>query len=396
MPKNRVRNSLAGFICSKASGDADSMRTQNIHIGILDVANCWYGINGQYSGDFMRVDCLRTDTIHRSCFIYGASNLDIAIYSKDHKATDVPLSTATPGVGMTNVRLNYFSGVDSTACGNSPKVQIGFSGTTASQLRNIRINLNVKFHSSGNTGGAALSINKVDGSGNNDASDRGHILDNLVVTGTIEGVGSSNSQGSTSIATDVNCTWGTGDYFSNLCFENLKITAGAAIGAPLLTLGNTLDRVCFRNVRCDRAIFVRQSVADTRLPHTPNVILDGVTCANRFAYDATDNAHPLDYIRGTGAAETVRTGWSGKIITNTGVGGTVTWTLPAAVVGLEYEFIRQDAQTMDIDPSGSEVIRGGTAGQLLRMTTAGNMVRLRCSIAGIWEVVSAQGAYAFV
>ena len=395
MPNNRVRNSLAGFICSKLLADADSMRTQNIHIGVLDVVNCWYGINGQYSGDFMRVDCLRTDTVHRSCFIYGASNLSLNIWSKDHKAVDVPLS-ATDGVAMTNVEVNYHSGIDSTACGNASKVQIGWSGTTASELRNIRINLDVRFHTSGTTGGAALNIRKVDGSGNSDAVDRGHQLNGLTVSGAIIGVGTYTGDGATSVVTDVNCTWGTGDFFSNLCFDNFVITAGAAIGKPILTLANLTDRLIMRNVKCDRSIVVRQSVADVRLPHAGQILLDGVTCANRFAYDGTDLAHPLDYIRGTGAAETVRAGWSSKIITNTGVGGTVTWTLPAAVVGLEYEFVRQDAQTMDIDPSGSEIIRGGTAGQLLRMTTAGNMVRLRCSIAGVWEVVSAQGAYTFV
>jgi hypothetical protein len=92
----------------------------------------------------------------------------------------------------------------------------------------------------------------------------------------------------------------------------------------------------------------------------------------------------------------VQTGWTGKTIGNLGVGGSAVWNLPAAVPGLAYRFVRNDAQVFDIDPNGTELIRGGTAGQLLRMNTAGNQVVLACYIAGIWEVESSQGAYTFV
>jgi len=45
MPNNKVKNSLAGFVTSKDAGDANTMRSQNIWIGVLDVENCWYGVN---------------------------------------------------------------------------------------------------------------------------------------------------------------------------------------------------------------------------------------------------------------------------------------------------------------------------------------------------------------
>ncbi len=222
MPGNRVVNSLAGLIVSKTKEEPDSYRTQDIHVGTLDVVNCWYGINGQFSGDRMAVDNLRTDTVHRSCFIYGASDLTLNITSKNHKGTDVPLS-AIAGVPMENVDLTYRSRANSTECGNAGKVQLGFSGPDASLMRNVRIRMDVTYADHGSTGGTALSIRKVDPLGNSDFLDRGHVLDGLTATGHIRGscsyIGLGNPRSDFSF--DINCIWGPGDTFSNMDLTGL-------------------------------------------------------------------------------------------------------------------------------------------------------------------------------
>jgi hypothetical protein len=391
MPHNKVKNSLAGFITSKDAGDPNSMRSQNIWIGVLDVENCWYGINGQYSGDFMQVDLLRTNTIHRSYFVFGASNLKAKILSKDHKAIDVPVSTLS-GLSVVNVDIDYWSSEDSTSCGDAPKINIGFSNETASTMRNVRINLNVAYAGSGNTGGAALFITKLNNSGNPDTSDRGHILDNLVVTGTITGSPSYNNGGA--IVTDTLATWGTGDFFRNIAFENLRITGANSQSQINVTFGNVQDNILFKNVFHNYDVLVKNSATDFRLPYVATTEFVNVKCANLTALNGS--AQPLTILRGVSAPDTVRTGWTGKTIGNLGVGGSAEWNLPAAAPGLTYRFVRNDAQVFDIDPNGSEIIRGGTAGQLLRMNTDGNQVVLACYIAGIWEVESSQGAYSFV
>ena len=392
MPHNKVKNSLAGFITSKNVGDPNTMRSQNIWIGVLDVENCWYGINGQYSGDFMQVDLLRTNTIHRSFFVYGASNLKAKILSKDHKAVDVPVTTLS-GLAVTGVDIDYWSTEDSTACGSAPKVYIGFSNETASTMRDVRIRLNVAYAVSGNTGGAALFITKLNNSNNPDPVDRGHIMDNLVVTGTITGTASYNSGGS--IVTDTGATWGTGDFFRNIAFENLRITGTNSQSQINVTFGNVQDNILFKNVYNNYDILVKNSATDLRLPYVATTEFINVKCPN--LYELNGSAQPLLILRGTTAPENVQTGWNGKTIGNLGIGGTAVWQLPAATPGLAYRFVRNDStQTFDIDPNGSEIIRGGTAGQMLRMNTNGNQVVLACYIAGIWEVESSQGAYTFV
>jgi hypothetical protein len=62
--------------------------SRNIHIGLIDCNTCIYGLDAQYSMDDAVIDMLRTDTILRSMFIYGSTNITANIHSKDAVAGD--------------------------------------------------------------------------------------------------------------------------------------------------------------------------------------------------------------------------------------------------------------------------------------------------------------------
>jgi hypothetical protein len=81
---------------------------------------------------------------------------------------------------------------------------------------------------------------------------------------------------------------------------------------------------------------------------------------------------------------------------NTGASGTITGTLPSvsAVVGRRYRFTRSAAQTLRIDPSGSDIIRGGGAGKYLSLDSNGASVELE-NINGQWEILTSIGTTAF-
>lgn len=396
MPQNRVVNWIAGLIVSKALGDSDTMRSQNIHIGTLDIVNCFYGINGQYSGDYMVVDLLRTDTVHRSFFVYGASNIKANIYSKDHKSIDVPISSAG-GVVVENIDISYHSGVDSTACGNTPKVLIGFStsDTAIGKMRNVKIHLDVAYNATGNTGGAALFITKLKNDGNPDASDRGHRMENLIISGEINGSPAYSNWAI--IVTDTLATWGSGDYFSNIVLENLKIVGVDVRSMIKLVMAGLEDQIALTNVVSNQAIAITNAAGSyIQAPSTGRVVLNNVSCLNRYLFDTVSSSMPLDIYRGTGTPATIPVGWSGKIIGMLGVGGDTVYNLPAATTGLEYTFTRNDAPVLDIAPDGTDVIQGGTAGQVLRMNAPGNMIKLICIVDGTWEIASVYGVYSFL
>ena len=52
----------------------------------------WYGFNCQNSGDNVTIDSLKTDTVHRSYFVYGCRNHKVRVASKDTYAADCLLA----------------------------------------------------------------------------------------------------------------------------------------------------------------------------------------------------------------------------------------------------------------------------------------------------------------
>jgi hypothetical protein len=90
---------------------------------------------------------------------------------------------------------------------------------------------------------------------------------------------------------------------------------------------------------------------------------------------------------------------SGSCHTNLGAAGAIVIALPAALVGMEFEFQVQAAQALRIDPNGTETISlpstgvAGAAGKYLEADAVGETVRLRCFKAGTWGVVGHTGTW---
>ena len=77
----------------------------------------------------------------------------------------------------------------------------------------------------------------------------------------------------------------------------------------------------------------------------------------------------------------------GAAINNAGAAKAIEITLPAAVAGMEFAFLRVANFDMTLDPNGSETISDGGAGSALVILARGLLV-LSCSSDGAWEVVS--------
>ncbi len=90
---------------------------------------------------------------------------------------------------------------------------------------------------------------------------------------------------------------------------------------------------------------------------------------------------------------------SGATLTNTGASGQVTFSLPAAVKGLNIRARVDAAQELRLDPNGSEQIClpstgvPGTGGKYLTADAVNETVHLRCIEDGIWDVVSYTGTW---
>lgn len=99
------------------------------------------------------------------------------------------------------------------------------------------------------------------------------------------------------------------------------------------------------------------------------------------------------------ADDTLTEAESGSVHTTVGASGTVVFTLPAAVVGLQYYFRVGAAQELRIDPDGTETIAlpstgvQGAAGKYLTANADGETVHIVCDKAGQWSVYGFTGTW---
>jgi len=94
---------------------------------------------------------------------------------------------------------------------------------------------------------------------------------------------------------------------------------------------------------------------------------------------------------------------SGTTFTNRGASGTITFTLPAAVVGLHYIFMVRATQQLRVDPNGSETLEStatpavaGTAGQYINADAIGESIQMICLETGKWAVINFKGTWTVV
>lgn len=99
------------------------------------------------------------------------------------------------------------------------------------------------------------------------------------------------------------------------------------------------------------------------------------------------------------ASDTLTNAESGSVHTTTGAAGTVTFTLPAAIVGVEFYFRVGAVQELRIDPNGTETIAlpstgvAGAAGKYLTANAIGESVHIMCTEAGTWTVFGFTGTW---
>src|SRR5687768_16367695 len=116
------------------------------------------------------------------------------------------------------------------------------------------------------------------------------------------------------------------------------------------------------------------------------------TLNGRGPIDVT--AHTADY--------TLTANDSGECHSSKGASGTITATLPAAVVGLHFYFYVGATQEHRIDPAASEVMQlpstgaNQAGGAYLTANAIGESLHIACYEAGVWSCVSYVGTWTAV
>lgn len=390
----RARGTGLGLLVefnNNLAGTYDGLpHSRGIHIGVIECTTCVYVLDAQYSMDDAVIDMLRSDGVLRSMFIYGSTNVTANIHSKDAAGDDVKL-WCTAGQGMSNISIRYYSGAESTARSNSGAlISPEFVGPTPCTIKNLSLTLDVTYPGSGtnNTGSAVVHFRKYNANGSFDTTDRGHILDGLVITGSIKNY--PNDGGIAGIELPgTDSKWGpTLDSFYNVRITGLSLT-----NAKLIRVGGSVIRgpILIENFRSDQPFSTLAIYADTYQgapdfgpPATGQYRIINSSYSNQYTIANGDRPSGVVYMVGD---LTLGVGARGQRIVSTGCGSTCTATLPAAVVGLEYTFNRTTTVALRAAPQAADQIRGASAvNKYIQMDVAGEQITLTCTIAGLWDV----------
>ena len=382
IPNNKVSGCLAAVNIIRDPA-YDQPKTLNVWIGNLDVSNSFYAINSNYSPDNLTAEHVTTVGVTRAYVTYGTRNHRVKLISHGSYSYDCVIGTA--GVYPTEgIDLDYTSGTDYSASSTEhAHVRLSFA-SSSSYLRNIKIHFNIEYGST-TGGGPALRFVK--------DADVAQRLDGLTISGYIKGVPNSTygDPNGPIIGSSDSSPWSTSDHFSNISLRDLRLDSSKYVRflLPGLTGPFSID-----DVHSDTSVQLRQSSSDSAPPSTGSYSIVASQFSNRDTYVSGESAQPLELILG-GGNRTIPTGWSGHSVVNTGNSTATAWTLPAAVPGLEYTFIRSATPDIYLVPASGEVIRGGGAGKYLRLGSAGGTVRLRCAVAGTWEILSSYGSLVY-
>ena len=252
-----------GISAVRGTGSAWSTRATKIAVLNYYATDVGYPLSFQNSGDHVFVRNCIINRPGRAYFPYGVRNHDIQIEVLDTYYSPSCLLFAGYGIDtdqgggvLENIKLDITS-IDNTA-GTAQATLVGlYMGAKAATFepaiaRNIDVRLNVKMVT-GVTLYGVFSIDKqINGIPPNDTVDRGHILENIKISGVIR---NAVDVGNIIALNGFQSTWGAGEFVHNLRLEDLYIE-GSGTSSIQLNLAPIVDQVQIRNVTVPSAMVI--------------------------------------------------------------------------------------------------------------------------------------------
>lgn len=222
--------------------DPVSYISKNFDLGVTYATSCGYPLNTSGASGQNVKAILHTDTCGRSYFPQGAKGHDITVFSKNHEASVDCLLVPDGTTGIESLKLKYINRESTSADAslNCVRLEIQDSDLYDSVSRDIDISLNIETGASTYLG-YGFEIGKLKADSTADATDRGHIIEKLRLSGVIRaGNSSQRSVGMFNIG-----TWSTGELIRNISVEDLVITG---TGQPTFNFASLQDTAVFKNV----------------------------------------------------------------------------------------------------------------------------------------------------
>ena len=376
---------------------ADTAQVDNVHIGDLYVSNAWYGVEGSAIGKNLKIDSLVTKNVYRSFFptAYAGDilNAKVNITSTNPQGFVDAYLKIRETRAINGLALNYNFNAESIDVGCNTRIVLLYESLSGDPCyaRDIRININGEYASTGDTGFNLFGIWKFLSESEEDETDRGHVLDGLKVSGIVKGTPSIAGNSIIGSGYSTYGYFGPGDFWNNVRFENLYLDNAAS---RIYILTDAIEKSMVLD-QLNSAGVVHINTSSSRYGACQKGAVIARNCCFPNQYDNTANVM-IGYIDPypSGTPLSVPDGWVGRPIINKTINtATYFFNLPAAGVGKEFPFMRYAAGGMRIYPDGTDTIRNEGGGGYLNLTSQGDMVTLRCFTPGIWDITSHVGVY---
>ena len=277
----RLTRFLAAVAATAPGLAADEPRTVGLRVN-LDLKQCVYGLNCQFSGDQVTAT-IRADQIGRSYFVYGVRDHEVEIHSRNNNRDDCVLA-GYRGLGLENIQVSYTNVGSTSALPAAAGVAIdahweGGPGERGCVFRNLNIHYHVEYPERGYPG-HALHVRKYDPTGAYDETDRGHVFDGVVISGYVSG----SPGGGESLPIRWDGRWGEGEVYRNWTLRDLTFerTSWADVNLTPLKANGLLQ-----NVRSDNHIHLRGNAS---------VPIRVVECRARSLSHSRQDRSRIDYV----------------------------------------------------------------------------------------------------
>ena len=224
-------NQTGGLQCIvpvKLSTDPASYSASLI-CGTLNVSNCYYPYNAQYSGNNVNLN-INANTCGRNFIIYGVNNNVLNVNSVNQQVTSI--LSAAEGFGLSDIHINYVD-TESTSCQSAaPVISLTWTDTTPATHCEIYVHMNTVCPAAA-PWGHTFTFDKYNGSGGADNTGRGHVLEGFYLSGKFDRTGVP--------PTNNHVLWRTGQFASpdvqrNVCIRDFWGNTNAGVFPKLTTL----------------------------------------------------------------------------------------------------------------------------------------------------------------
>lgn len=126
----------------QATGSSTT-RIRGIHIGSIDITDCYYGLVLQNDGDSVKVDQITANGCVRPLFVYGVSGVEAKIFNRNNLGTSgaVHISRQPSGLNTADIRVNY---VGRDIALNGTHILLSHGDISGGEINNVDVTVDLE------------------------------------------------------------------------------------------------------------------------------------------------------------------------------------------------------------------------------------------------------------